>query len=78
MHYAPDRHLIVTQIVFENIEIDQVGCGIFIRDQQLHRIQAALQFSELKTELYAKKTATLENVILNNKKVIVGRRRYHG
>ena len=55
MHYAPDRHLIVTQIVFENIETDQVGYCVFIRDQQLHRMQAALQFSELRTELYARK-----------------------
>ena len=29
IHYAPDGHLIVTQIVFENIEIDQVGYGVF-------------------------------------------------
>ena len=55
MHYAPDRHLIVTEIIFENREIDQVGYGVFIKDQQLHRIQAALQFSELKTELYVRK-----------------------
>ena len=55
MHYAPVRHLIVTEIFFENIEIDQVGYGVFNKDQQLHRIQAALQFSELKTELYVRK-----------------------
>ena len=55
MHYAPVRHLIVTEIFFENIEIDQVGYGVFVRDQQLYRIQAALQFSELKTELYGGK-----------------------
>ena len=58
MHYAPDRHLIVTEIFFENIEIDQVGYGVFVRDQQLYRIQAALQFSELKAELYVRKLET--------------------
>ena len=33
-------HLIVKQIVLENIEIGQIGCGVFRRNQQLHGMQA--------------------------------------
>ena len=38
------KDLIVTQIVLENIEIDPVEYGLFLRDHQLHKLQAALLY----------------------------------
>ena len=54
MHYNLGT-LFIAEIVLENLEINQIGYGVLSMDQQLHRMQAALQFSQLKTELYERK-----------------------